>query len=568
MRILITSALPYINGIKHLGNLVGSLLPADVLARFQRQRGHDVLYICATDEHGTPAELAALDAGVPVAEYCLAQHEIQRSIYEAFSISFDEFGRSSSADNHQLTQAFYHRLDDCGMIEERTVQQLYSPADGRFLPDRYVIGTCPHCGYTGARGDQCESCTSVIDPTELIEPRSAISGSGDLEIRSTRHLYLRQSLLEGEIGRWIDQHDDWPVLVTSIARKWLTEGVRDRSITRDLSWGIPVDRPGFENKVFYVWFDAPIAYIATTKTLTDRDPSRGDWKSWWYDADDVTYYQFMAKDNVPFHTITFPATLLGTGEPWKLVDELKGFNWLTFYGGKFSTSQQRGIFMDAALREFPSDYWRYWLLANAPESGDSVFTFARFVEQTNKDLAHTLGNFVNRTIRFCAQHFGQQIPSGGTMTDVEREMIASLEALVSEYREHMEKLEFRKAMAALRSIWVLGNGYLTTAAPWTAIKSDRERAAAIVRTALNFIRLCALLSWPVIPDASETILAAFGAAGGVPLWPEDLGAALTEGAGEPFELLPPLFEVSDHDRVEELTLRYGGSDEAEPDAQL
>ncbi|MDB5723136.1 MAG: metG1, partial [Alphaproteobacteria bacterium] len=197
MRILITSALPYINGIKHLGNLVGSLLPADVLARFQRQRGHDVLYICATDEHGTPAELAALDAGVPVAEYCLAQHEIQRSIYEAFSISFDEFGRSSSADNHQLTQAFYHRLDDCGMIEERTVQQLYSPADGRFLPDRYVIGTCPHCGYTGARGDQCESCTSVIDPTELIEPRSAISGSGDLEIRSTRHLYLRQSLLEG-----------------------------------------------------------------------------------------------------------------------------------------------------------------------------------------------------------------------------------------------------------------------------------------------------------------------------------------------------------------------------------
>jgi methionyl-tRNA synthetase len=504
---------------------------------------------------------------MPVDEYCRVQHEVQREIYEAFAISFDAFGRSSSPDNHELTQAFYHSLDARGLIEERTVQQLYSVVDGRFLPDRYVIGTCPHCGYTAARGDQCESCTRVMDPTELIEPRSAISGSTDLEIRSTRHLYLRQSQLEGEIGRWIDEHDDWPVLVTSIARKWLKEGLRDRSITRDLSWGVPVDRPGFENKVFYVWFDAPIAYIATTKTLTDRDPSRGAWRSWWYDANDVTYYQFMAKDNVPFHTITFPATLIGTAEPWKLVDQLKGFNWLTFYGGKFSTSGHRGIFMDAALREFPADYWRYWLLANAPESGDAVFTFTRFAEQVNKDLAHTLGNLINRTMRFCVQHFGNEVPSGGGTTELEREMVESLARLVGEYREHLDALEFRKAVAALRSIWVLGNGYLATAAPWAAIKSDPERAAAIIRTALRLIRLCAILSWPIIPSASERVLAAFGHTGGVPPWPGDVGVALDAlPPGDRFELLPPLFQVIDIDRVQELTTRYGGAAAGEEEA--
>jgi methionyl-tRNA synthetase len=264
-RILITSALPYINGVKHLGNLVGSQLPSDVYARYMRARGHEVLFICATDEHGTPAELAAAKAGEPVAEYCARLWRVQKDLADGFRLSFDHFGRSSSTRNHHLTQHFAGRLADAGLIEEVSEKQVFSHADGRFLPDRYIEGTCPNCGYERARGDQCENCTKQLDPTDLINPRSAISGSTDLEVRETKHLYLRQSLMRDRLRDWIDSKSDWPILTTSIARKWLDdgEGLQDRGITRDLDWGIPVRRgdapwPGMEGKVFYVWFDAPI----------------------------------------------------------------------------------------------------------------------------------------------------------------------------------------------------------------------------------------------------------------------------------------------------------------------
>ena len=257
-KILITSALPYINGIKHLGNLIGSMLSADVYARTMRALGHDVLFICATDEHGTPAEIAALEAGQSVEDYCAEQHDIQDRIYRDFHLSFDFFGRSSSPQNRELTQHFYQRLDEAGFIEEREIAQVYSVDDGRFLPDRYITGTCPHCGYTAARGDQCENCTRLLDPTDLIEPRSTISGSRNLEVRKTNHLYLKLGELAGRVGEWVEKQKDWPLLVSSIAKGWLKEGLHDRCITRDLKWGVPVPRPGFEGKVFYVWFDAPI----------------------------------------------------------------------------------------------------------------------------------------------------------------------------------------------------------------------------------------------------------------------------------------------------------------------
>ena len=363
---LITSVLPYINGVKHLGNLVGSMLPADVFARFLRQRGEDVLYICATDEHGTPAELAAIEAGLPVADYCAQQHEIQRELGVRFALSWDHFGRSSSPENAELTQHFARVLEENGFIEERTTKQVYSPVDGRYLPDRYIIGTCPYCGYDRALGDQCENCTRVLDPTDLIEPRSAVSGSTELEIRETKHLFLRQSQLADEVRAWIDTRTDWPVLTTSIAYKWLDEGLQDRGITRDLEWGVPVPKPGYEDKVFYVWFDAPIEYIGATKEWADAEPAADrDWRSWWSSESDVVYTQFMAKDNVPFHTVSFPCTIIGSREPWKLADYIKGFNWLTYYGGKFSTSQGVGVFMDDAIELLPADYWRWYLIANA-----------------------------------------------------------------------------------------------------------------------------------------------------------------------------------------------------------
>ncbi|TMK53258.1 MAG: methionine--tRNA ligase [Actinobacteria bacterium] len=443
-RYLITSALPYINGMKHLGNLVGSMLPADVYARYLRQRGHDVLYICATDEHGTPAELAAQEAGLSVEDFCAAQHQLQASIYAGFGLSFDYFGRSSSSQNRELTQHFGNRLADQGLIEERVVKQLYSRAEGRFLPDRYVVGTCPHCGYEAARGDQCENCTRLLDPTELIDPRSAVSGSRDLEVRDSNHLFFLQSRLAPRLREWIETRDGWPRLTTSIALKWLDEGLDDRGITRDLTWGVPVDRQGFENKVYYVWFDAPIEYIGATKEWAEAVPSGRDWKSWWYDATDVEYVQFMAKDNVPFHTIMFPAMIMGTDEPWKLADYIKGFNWLNYYGGKFSTSRRYGIFMDAALELLPADYWRYYLIANAPESDDTSFTWELFASQVNKDLADTLGNFVNRVLTFSNKRFGPEVPAGGTPGQPETDLSEQLVTLLAEYEENLEGKQFRK----------------------------------------------------------------------------------------------------------------------------
>jgi methionyl-tRNA synthetase len=534
-RILITSALPYINGIKHLGNLVGSQLPADLHARYMRARGHEVMFICATDEHGTPAELAAAKAGKPVADYCAEMHEVQANLARGFGLSFDHFGRSSSPQNHRLTQHLAGRLADAGLIEEVSERQVYSNADGRFLPDRYITGTCPNCGYEAARGDQCENCTKQLDPTDLVNPRSAISGSTDLEVRETKHLFLRQSALRDRLDAWIDSQRGWPVLTTSIARKWLHDGdgLQDRGITRDLDWGIPVRRgdaawPGMESKVFYVWFDAPIEYIAATAEWAEaRGLGDAAWRCWWRTdegAQDVRYVQFMGKDNVPFHTLSFPATLMGSGEPWKLVDYIKSFNYLNYDGGQFSTSQGRGVFMDDALSILPSDYWRWWLLSHAPESSDSEFTWENFQASVNKDLADVLGNFVSRITKFCRAKFGEAVPEGGAFGAREDALIAALDARLAAYAAHMEAIELRKSAAELRAIWVLGNEYLQDAAPWSTVKQDPAQAAAQVRLALNLMRVYAVVSRPFIPDAADAIMAALACDDWA--WPEDARAAL------------------------------------------
>ena len=517
-RHLITSALPYINGVKHLGNLVGSMLPADVYARFLRQQGHEVLFICATDEHGTPAELAALEAGLPVDIYCAEQHAIQKQLGEQFLLSWDHFGRSSSGENRELTQHLASRLDHNGHIEERIVQQMYSPSEDRFLPDRYITGTCPRCGFP-PRGDQCESCGALLDPTDLVDPASTVTGAKDLEVRSTTHLFLKQSGFETQLRDWIASKTDWPTLTTSIAKKWLDEGLRDRSITRDLRWGVPVDRPGFEDKVFYVWFDAPIEYIGATYEWANSVAGKDrDWRSWWFAADDVTYTQFMAKDNIPFHTLSFPCTLMGSGEPWKLADYIKGFNWLTYYGGKFSTSRGVGVFMDDALELLPADYWRWYLMANAPETGDVSFTWKLFAEAVNKDLADTLGNFVNRTMTFSARNYGLSIPAGGTPGAAERELMQQLDEHVAGYTASLVGVDFRKSARWLRSIWSLGNQYLDRAAPWTIIRTDPDTAALVMRTALNLVHVIAILSAPIIPATSAALLDALGMAGADADW--------------------------------------------------
>ena len=571
-RYLITSALPYINGVKHLGNLIGSQLPSDACARYLRARGHEVMLICATDEHGTPAELAASAAGKPVAEYCAEMWQVQKDLADGFRLSFDHFGRSSSERNHRLTQHFAGRLAEAGLIEERTERQVYSGADGRFLPDRYIIGTCPNCGYDRARGDQCENCTKQLDPTDLIEPRSAISGATNLEVRETKHLYLLQSKMRERLRAWIDSKTDWPILATSIARKWLDEGLQDRGITRDLDWGIPVKRgpepwPGMEGKVFYVWFDAPIEYIAATAEWADAN-GLGDeaWRRWWRTDDgagDVRYVQLMAKDNIPFHTLSFPATLMGAdfdgGEPWKLVDYIKGFNWLTYEGGKFSTSQGRGVFMDQALDILPSDYWRWWLLAHAPESADSDFTWEAFQAGVNKDLADVLGNFVSRVTKFCRSKFGETVPEGGEYGPDEERVSSELARRLTEYERAWDAIEMRRAAAELRAIWVAGNEYLQSAAPWAAHKAEPDRAAAVVRFSLNLIRLYGILSRPFIPDASDRILTAMGCEGDALAWPSNVREAMTVlPAGHGFSVPEVLFSKITTEAREEMEARFAG----------
>ena len=555
-RHLITSAIPYINGIKHLGNLVGSQLPADLFARYQRARGNEVMFICATDEHGTPAELAAAKAGKPVADYCAEMHDVQAKIAEGFRLSFDHFGRSSSPQNHRLTQHFAVKLAEAGLIREVSEKQMYSKADGRFLPDRYIEGTCPNCGFESARGDQCDNCTKQLDPVDLINPHSVISGSTDLEMRETKHLFLRQSAMKDQLDAWIDSKTDWPVLTTSIAKKWLHDGdgLQDRGITRDLSWGVPAQFEGapwegMEGKVFYVWFDAPIEYIGATQEWSAE--TGGDWERWWRTdkgADDVTYTQFMGKDNVPFHTLGFPTTILGSGEPWKLVDYIKSFNYLNYDGGQFSTSRGRGVFMDQALEILPADYWRWWLLSHAPESADAEFTWENFQTSVNKDLADVLGNFVSRITKFTRSKFGEAIPEGGAWGDQEAALIEELTTRIRAYEAHMEEKDIRKAAGELRAIWVAGNEYLQAAAPWSVFKTDPDQAAAIARLALNLIPLYAVLSAPFIPDAADVMLGAMQTEDRS--WPEDVKAALTAlPAGHAFTTPEVLFrKISDEER--------------------
>lgn len=528
-RILITSALPYINGVKHLGNLAGSMLPADVYARVMRLQGHEVLYICATDEHGTPAEIAAEQQGIPVDKFCDEQYELQRKSGAGFSLSYDWFGRSSCKHNHRLTQHFAAKLDANGLIEEKISKQVFSIDDNRFLPDRFVEGTCPHCEYDSARGDQCDSCGRVLDPIELKNPYSALSGSTNIEIRETLHLFLKQSKMQARIREWVNSAKQWPSLAKSIATKWLDEGLLDRSITRDLSWGIPVCspdgivKPGFENKVFYVWFDAPIEYIAATREWAESTGDKDAWKQFWRTdcgAGNTEYVQFMGKDNVAFHTVSFPVTLFGSNEPWKTVDKLKAFNWVTWYGNKFSTSSRRGVFMDQAIELLPADYWRWYLIANAPEGSDTTFTWEGFQISINSDLANNLGNFVNRITKFCASKFDGCIPSNGKPGELELSTVKTLKGRLERLNKHYEAMEFRKAAQETRAIWALGNEYLTVQQPWTKIKTDRDEAAIGVRSAINLAAVFALIAQPIIPNMGKTILDAIGMNESERDWPD------------------------------------------------
>ena len=542
---LITSALPYVNGELHLGHLIGCYLPSDVYARFCRACGRDVLFICGADEHGTPAVVGAAAEGLPVIEYNNKYYEKHLRAVRDFNLSFDLYGRTHTEKQEKLIHELFTRLDEQGLIEERETIQPFCIDDDMFLADRQMIGTCPKCGFDGARGDQCDKCSATYEATELLNPRSTISNSTNIEYRPTKNLFFLASKVEDSWKKWLTEHaSKWSKTASAIARGWANEGLRDTSITRDLPWGISVNKPGYENKVFYVWFDAPWGYVSISQAANEN------WADWWKNSD-THYAQFMGKDNVKFHSVFFPEQQLAMNDNWKTVDILKAMNFLNFEGGKFSKSQKRGIFLDGAIEIAPADYWRYALLASAPETDDNDFTISRFADIVNKDLNGMLGNFVSRVCKLTQKNFGNIVPkSGGKNTELESEINAKL----SELTNALDACEFRNAIAALRGLYAIGNEYMTKMEPWALVKNgDMDGAAAVLNECMQMIDLFARVSAPIIPSAAGKMQNIFNPTHDLS-WPSVYEHRIKDG--DEFIVPENLFNRIDDETVAMITEKY------------
>ena len=542
---LITSALPYVNNNLHIGHLVGCWLPSDVYARFCRARGRDVLYVCGTDEHGTTSEIAAAKENMSVEEYVDKYRAYHEQSVRDFNLSFDIYGRTHTEKQEKLIQDLFLRLESLGMISEKVSLQPYSVKEEKFLADRFVVGTCPHCGYERAYGNECDKCFANLEPSELINPRSAVDPESPVEMRETKHLYFRTSAMQDKLREWIDSRVGWSKTALAIANKWLAEGLQDSPITRDLKWGVPVNKPGYENKVFYVWFDAPWGYISISQYANDK------WADWWHGGDDVHYAQFMGKDNVSFHSIFFPAQELAMDDNWKTVDVLKGMNFLNFEGAKVSKSTGNGIFLNDAIREFPADYWRYALIASAPETDDTDFTSERFADIVNKDLNGLLGNFVSRVCKLTEKNFGLTVPKS---TGVDSELQAQVNEKLSELTTALDACEFRASIAALRGLYAIANEYMTRNAPWALVKEgDLDAAGNVLNECFQLIDLFSRVSAPFIPDSAAKIQSVFVSKSDLS-WPENYEHRIADGA----EFIVPenLFNRIDDERVKYLTEKY------------
>lgn len=504
-RYLITSALPYVNSVKHLGNFVGSLLPADIYARYLRQRGEEVLAVCGTDDHGTPAEVSALEAGMPVEKYVEQMSKKQKDIYERFGLSYDLFSRTHTEENAELTQHLFLKLYKNGFIKEKEVQSLFCKNCKRNLPDRYVIGTCPNCKYEHARGDQCENCSKVLDGVDLIEPHCIICGKSNTEIKEGNQLFIDLSGVEKKVKKWVDSHEEWPKTTLSIANSWLKEGLRPRSISRDIKWGIPIPLKGYEDKVFYVWFDAPIGYISISQRWAKEQGDPDLWKKFWKDPE--TYVvNFIGKDNVPFHTITFPATLIGADDGFVLADYVKAFQWLNYERQKFSSSRKIGIFTDTALELYPPDYWRYYIMKIAPERHDTDFLWTEFRESINNDLADILGNFVHRTLTFANNNFDGKVPKASKLTKIDKDILALLKKTAEKADKEMSEIEFQKTLLTIFDFARECNKYFQSKEPWKAIKEkNTAEAATTVNICIQCCKGLAILLAPYIPFSAERI---------------------------------------------------------------
>lgn len=519
-RRLITSALPYVNNIPHLGNLI-QMLSGDVFARFCRNKGYDTLYICGTDEYGTATETKAIEEKKTPRELCDYYYQEHTKIYDWFHINFDKFGRTSNEQCTEITQALFNDLDKAGYIKEHVNKQLFCQKCNMYLADRYVDGTCPKCGSTKARGDQCDDCGSLLDPIELKDPKCHTCGSTP-EVRETKHLYIDLPNLSKNLDAWMAKtsvEGKWSDNAINITKAWIRDGLNERAITRDLKWGIPVPKAGYEDKVFYVWFNAPIGYMSITKQLADELKAEGkntfDWKSWWNPSESeeakgkehVELFQFIGKDNIPFHTVIFPSTLLGSPHDWTKLFHMSSTEYMNYEDGKFSKSRGVGVFgTDAIETGIPADAWRFYIFYNRPEKQDFQFTWKDFMEKMNSELIGNLGNLVNRTLLFVNRYFEGKIPDA----PVDEELWAQVRDLEAKITENLEWANLKDAFRQCFEISDICNKKFQAAEPWKTRESDPAACAKLIHNLCYVIKDLMIMMNPYMPQYTQIVMGYLG----------------------------------------------------------
>ena len=503
-RFTITAALPYTNGPIHIGHLAGVYVPADIYARYLRLQGHDVAFICGSDEHGVPITIKAKKEGITPQDVVDRYHENIKTSFEDFGISFDNYSRTSAKTHHQTASEFFKTLYDKGEFIEEVTEQLYDAEANQFLADRFVVGTCPKCEYEESYGDQCEACGTTHNATDLINPKSAITGAIPT-LKETKHWFLPLDKHEAFLKEWIlDGHKaDWKPNVYGQCKSWIDEGLRPRAVTRDLDWGIPVPVEGGDGKVLYVWFDAPIGYISSTKEWAQRQGK--DWKPYWKD-EDTTLVHFIGKDNIVFHCIMFPAMLKAEGS-YILPKNVPANEFLNLEGQKLSTSKNWAVWLPEYLKDFPEkqDVLRYVLTATDPETKDNDFTWKDFQARNNNELVAIFGNFINRVVVLTNKYYSGQVPNPNALSDIDKETLEKVKAFPDSLSKSIERYRFREASQELMNLARLGNKYLADEEPWKIIKTDPERVQTILYVALQISAALAIVSEPFLPASSQKL---------------------------------------------------------------
>ena len=505
-RTTVTAALPYANGGVHIGHLAGVYVPADIYVRYLRLKKEDVIFIGGSDEHGVPITIRAKKEGCTPQDICDRYHKIIKDSFKEFGISFDIYSRTTSPTHNKLASDFFRKLYDDGKLIEKESEQYYDPEAHQFLADRYIMGTCPHCGNPNAYGDQCEKCGSVLSPMELIDPHSTISGAKP-EIRKTKNWYLPLNEYQDWLKKWIlEGHKEWRPNVYGQCKSWLDMDLQPRAMTRDLDWGIPVPVKGAEGKVLYVWFDAPIGYISNTKELCDKEPEKwGSWEKWWKDPD-TRLVHFIGKDNIVFHCIIFPVMLKAHGG-YILPDNVPANEFLNLENDKISTSRNWAVWLDEYLRDFPGkqDVLRYVLTANAPETKDNNFTWKDFQERNNSELVGIYGNFVNRALQLTKKYWNGVVPSAGELLDVDKQAIAEFKDVKDKMESLLDVFKFRDAQQEAMNLARIGNKYITECEPWKVWKTDPKRVETILNISLQLVANLAIAFEPFLPFSSKDL---------------------------------------------------------------